>query len=52
METFSTFLHGRLRNGADPLGVKKVLVKIINRYVLRFEKCNTNIRDLIQQLLK
>ena len=36
---------------ADPLGVKKVLVKMINRHALQFEKYNTNNRDLIQQLL-
>ena len=40
-----------LRQGADHLGVKKVLVKMINRDVLQCEKCNTNNRDLIQQLL-
>ena len=40
-----------LRQGSDPLGVKKVLVKMINRHVLQFEKCNINNRDLNQQLL-
>ena len=40
-----------LRQGADPLGVKKVLVKMINRHALQFEKYNANNRDLIQQLL-
>ena len=40
-----------LRQGADPLGVKKVSVKMINRHALQFGKFNTNIRDLIQQLL-
>ena len=40
-----------LRQGAEPLSVKMVLVKIINRHVLQFEKYNTNNRDLIQQLL-
>ena len=40
-----------LRQGADPLGIKKVLVKMINRHALHFEKYNTNNRDLIQQLL-
>ena len=40
-----------LRQGADPLGVKKVLVKIINRHVLQFEKYNTSNIDLIQELL-
>ena len=40
-----------LRQGADPLGVKEVLVKITNRHVPQFEKYNTNNRDLIQQLL-
>ena len=40
-----------LRQAADPLGVRKVLVKMINRHVLQFEKHNTNNRGLIQQLL-
>ena len=40
-----------LRLGEDPLGVKKVLVKIINHHILHFEKYNTNNRDLIQELL-
>ena len=40
-----------LRQGADPLGVKKVLVKMINYHTLQFEKYDTNNRDLIQQLL-
>ena len=33
-----------LRQEADPLGVKKVLVKMTNRHALQFE--NTNNRDL------
>ena len=37
-----------LRQEADPLGVKKVLAQIINRYALQFEKYNTNNRDLLQ----
>ena len=40
-----------LRQGADSLGVKKVLVKIINRHALQFEKYNTGHIDLIQKLL-
>ena len=40
-----------LRQGSDPLGFKKVLVKMVNRHVLLFEKCNINNRDLSQQLL-
>ena len=40
-----------LRQGGDPLGVKKILVKMINHHALQFEKCNTNNRDLIQELL-
>ena len=40
-----------LRQGVDPLGVKKVLVKTITRHALQFEKYNTNNRDLIQELL-
>ena len=40
-----------LRQGPDPLCVKKVLVKMVNRHVPQFEKYNTNNRDLIQQLL-
>ena len=38
-----------LRQGADPLGLKKVLIKTINHKILQFEKYNTNNRDLIQQ---
>ena len=40
-----------LRQGADSLGVKKVLVKMINRHALHLEKYNTNNKDLIQQHL-
>ena len=36
-----------LRQEADPLGVTKVLVKIINCHILQFEKYSTNNRDLI-----
>ena len=45
------FLHWMLRQGADPLGVKKVLVKMINRHALQFKKYNASNRYLIQQLL-
>ena len=51
IKTSKVFLHRMLRQRADPLGVKKVLVKMINRHALQFEKYNTNNRDLIQQLL-
>ena len=40
-----------LRQKADPLGVKEVLVKMINHHALQFEKYNTNNRVLIQELL-
>ena len=40
-----------LRHGANPLGVKKVLIKMINRHVLQFENYNINNRNLTQQLL-
>ena len=51
IKTSTVFLHRMLRQGADHIGVKKVLVKMINRrHVLKFEKYNTNNRDLIQQL--
>ena len=36
-----------LRQEADPLGVNKVLVKMITRHLFRFEKYSTNNRDLI-----
>ena len=36
IKTSKVFLHRMLRQGADPLGVKKVLVKVINRHVLQF----------------
>ena len=39
------------KSETDPLGVKKVLVKIINRHILRFGKYNTNNDDSIQQIL-
>ena len=42
IKTSKVFLHQMLRQGADPLGVKKVLVKMINRHALQFEKYNTN----------
>ena len=45
------FLHQMLRQGADPLGVKKVLDEMINCHALQFEKYNINNTDLIQQLL-
>ena len=51
IEKSKVFLHQMLRQGADPLGVKKVSVKMINRHALQIGKFNTNIRDLIQQLL-
>ena len=51
MKTSKVFLHRMLKQEADPLGVKKVLVKMINSHALQFEKYNTNNRDLIQQLL-
>ena len=45
IETSKVFLHRMLRQGADHVGVKKVLVKMINRHVLQFEKYNTHNRD-------
>ena len=45
IKTSKVFLQRILRQGADPLGVKKVLVKMINRYALIFEKYNTNNRS-------
>ena len=36
IKTSKVFLHRMLRQGADPLGIKKVLVKVINRHVLQF----------------
>ena len=51
LKHLKVFLHRMLRQGADPLRVKKVLVKMINRHALQFEKHNTNNEDLIQQLL-
>ena len=51
IKTSKVFLHRMLRQGEDPLGVKKVLVKMINPHALQFEKHNTNNRDLTQQLL-
>ena len=50
IKTSKVFLHQMLRQGADPLGVKKILVKMIKHHALQFEKYNTNNRDLIQEL--
>ena len=36
-----------LRQEADPLGAKKVLIKMINRHILQLEKYYTNNRDII-----
>ena len=52
IETSKVFLNRMMRQGADPLGVKMILVKMINHHVLQFEKYNTKNRDLIQQLLR
>ena len=38
IKTCKVFLHLMLRQVEDPLGLKKVLVKMINRHVLQFEK--------------
>ena len=51
IKTSKVFLYRMLGQGVHLLGVKKVLVKMINRQVLQFEKCNTDTRNLIQQLL-
>ena len=41
IKTSKVFLHRMLRQGSDPLGVKKVLVKTINSHALQFEKSAT-----------
>ena len=51
IKTSKVFLHQMLKQGADLLGIEKVLVKMMNHHVLQFENYNTNNRDLIQQLL-
>ena len=51
IKTSKVFLHRFLRQGADPLGVERVLVKMIDRHEFQFEKYNTNNRDLTQQVL-
>ena len=51
IKTSKVFLHQFLRQVADPLGVERVLVKMIDRHVFQFEKYNTNNRDLTQQVL-
>ena len=50
IKTSKVFLHRMLRQGEDPLDVKKVLNKMINHHALQFGKYNTSNRDLIQQL--
>ena len=46
IKTCKAFLERTLRQGVDPFGVKNILIKMINRQVLKFENFN-----LIQQLL-
>ena len=50
-KTSKIFLYQIFRQGTDSLGAKKVLVKMINRHALQFEKYNTNNRYLIGELL-
>ena len=45
IKTSEVFLHRILRQGADPLSVKKVFAKMINHYILQFEKYSTNNRS-------
>ena len=45
IKTSKVFLHRMLGQGADPLGVKKVSFKMINRHALQLEKYNTNNRS-------
>ena len=40
IKTSKVFLHRMLRQRADRLGVKKLLVKMINRHALQFKKYN------------
>ena len=47
IKTSKVFLHRMLRQGPDSSRAKKVLVKMINRHALQFEKYNTNNEDLI-----
>ena len=42
IKTTKVFLRRMLRQGADALGVKNILVKMINRHVIQFKKYNTN----------
>ena len=48
IKTSKIFLDRLLRQGGDPLVIEKVLVKMINRHALEFEKFHTNNRDLTQ----
>ena len=46
-----TFLCWILRQGAVPLSVKRVIMKLFYHHIFEFGKCNTNNWDLIQQPL-
>ena len=41
IKTSKVFLHKMFRLGVDPLGVKKILIKMTNRYIFQLEKYNT-----------
>ena len=54
VKTFKTskvFLSQKFRQVTDLLGVKKVLIKMINRHILQFENYSTNNKGLIQEPL-
>lgn len=51
IKTSKVVLRRMLRQEADPLGVKKASIKMVNRHIIQFEKYNANNRDLIHQLL-
>ena len=51
IKTSKVVLRRMLRQEADPLGVKKASIKMVNRHIIQFEKYNANNRDLIHLLL-
>ena len=54
VKTFKTskvFLSQKFRQVTDLLGVKKVLIKMINRHILQFKKYNANNKGLFQEPL-
>ena len=51
IKSSKTLIQRMLKQGADPLGIKRVLTKMINRHATDFMKFNTSNHQLIERLI-